>query len=113
MLRIARNLWLADHVRISNVWMLEEDSRRFLIDTGHPLERAALRVELWRAGVRRKGDLAGVILTHRHSDHAGNARWLRERFQCPVICHEADAAILRGDANPARLGGRKRAWLHE
>src|SRR5581483_7199923 len=86
MLRIARNLWLADHVRISNVWMLEEDSRRFLIDTGHPVERPTLRLELWRAGVRKKGDLAGVILTHRHSDHAGNARWLRERFQCPVIC---------------------------
>src|SRR5438105_12908934 len=113
MRRVARNLWLAESVRISNVWMLEVYSGRFLIDTGHPVERLALRLELWRAGVQRKGDLDGILLTHRHSDHAGNASWLRERFQCPVLCHKDDAAVLSGKARPTRLAGRKMTYPHE
>ncbi|MEZ0228896.1 MAG: MBL fold metallo-hydrolase, partial [Planctomycetota bacterium] len=112
MLRIARNLWLATNVRISNVWLFETGSGRFLIDTGHPVERPALLVELWRAGVRRPGDLDGVILTHRHSDHAGNAAWLRERFRCPVICHAADAPLLAGKERPAPLA-RRIGWFYE
>jgi glyoxylase-like metal-dependent hydrolase (beta-lactamase superfamily II) len=113
MLRIARNLWLFDRIRISNVWLISSDSGRFIVDTGHPVERTLLRIELWRAGLRGKGDLAGVILTHRHSDHAGNARWLRERFRCPVICHEADAPILSGTQPRPRLAGGKWRWPHE
>jgi glyoxylase-like metal-dependent hydrolase (beta-lactamase superfamily II) len=109
---IARNLWLAEHVRISNVWVIQSAEKRFLIDTGHPVERLALLLDLWRAGVRRKGDLDGIVLTHRHSDHAGNAAWLRERFACPVICHEHDAPLLSGEAKPARLA-RGTAWLYE
>ncbi|MBI2389544.1 MAG: MBL fold metallo-hydrolase [Deltaproteobacteria bacterium] len=41
-------------------------------------------------------ELTGVLLTHRHSDHAGNARWLREKFGVPVFAHRADAEILEG-----------------
>lgn len=112
MKRVARHLGLAGSVRISNVWLLEGGGKRFLVDTGHPVERVPLLLDLWRAGVRRKGDLDGVILTHRHSDHAGNAAFLRARFSCPVICHEHDAPILRGDVKAAPLA-RKEAWLHE
>lgn len=101
--RIRTGLGLARGMIVSNVWLLEHDGRRFLVDTGHPLERPALRWHLWRAGVRRPGDLDAVILTHRHSDHAGNAAWLRRTFQCPVACHEADAPELTGERRPERL----------
>ncbi|MEZ4340271.1 MAG: MBL fold metallo-hydrolase [Sandaracinaceae bacterium] len=101
-------------VRISNTWLLADDEgRRFLIDTGHPLERPALAAELWRAGVRRRGDLSAVLLTHRHSDHAGNAAWLRERFSCPVVAHPADAAILEDRTERPALAGRGAPHFHE
>jgi len=103
MQRIRPHLGLARNVRISNVWLLQHGDRRFLVDTGHPVERAALRMHLWRAGVRGRGDLDGVILTHRHSDHAGNAKWLRRVFDCPVFCHAADAPFLSGASAPPRL----------
>ena len=100
-------------VRISNAWLLcDTEGRRFLIDSGHRLERGALLRELGRAGVRRAGDLCAVLLTHRHSDHAGNAAWLRERFRCPVVAHQEDARVLSGDAPTPSLAGSGARHLH-
>lgn len=100
-------------VRISNSWLLTDDAgRRFLIDTGHALERRALAKELRRAGVRGKGDLSAVLLTHRHSDHAGSAAWLRERYRCPIVAHPDDAAVLDGSARGPTLAGRGQKHVH-
>jgi glyoxylase-like metal-dependent hydrolase (beta-lactamase superfamily II) len=89
----------------SNVWLLELPSlgKRVLIDTGHGLERVGLIGSLWRAGVRMRGDLHGILLTHRHSDHAGNAAWLRKHFGAPVFCQEKDAAYLQGTKTASLL----------
>lgn len=97
MRKITPQLGLMDFAKISNVWLLSGRHGRFLIDTGFPLERPALLYHLWRSGVRSKGDLSGVLLTHRHSDHSGNAAWLREKFDCPVICHKDDAPYLASE----------------
>lgn len=92
---------------VANVWLLVgDDGSRVLIDTGHRTERALLAAGLARLGVREPGDLDLVLLTHRHCDHAGNAAWLRERFDCAVACHVADRAALEGAERPARLAGR-------
>lgn len=92
--------------RISNVWLFTDtDGHRFLVDTGHRVERTILAQSLTRAGVVR-GSLTAVLLTHRHSDHAGNAAWLRDELRAPVICHAADAKKLTGNERPARLARR-------
>lgn len=109
MRKVAPHLKLATFTLISNVWLFEDSmNRRILIDTGYLLERPTLFAELWKAGIRRRGDLAAVFLTHRHSDHSSNAAWLKERFGCPVMCHPADAPFLNGDvtAHPMRPGAR-------
>jgi glyoxylase-like metal-dependent hydrolase (beta-lactamase superfamily II) len=99
--------------RIANAWLLSDaEGRRFLIDTGHRLERQALAMSLRRAGVQR-GGLTAVLLTHRHSDHAGNAAWLRSELSCPVICHAADAATLSGHEPRPRLAGRGLGAIHD
>lgn len=83
--------------RIGNLWLLESGTERFLIDTGHPLERPSLLAELMlKGGIRQPGDLTAILLTHRHNDHAGNAAWMRKRFGTRVYCHENDAAALQG-----------------
>ncbi|MCC6811967.1 MAG: MBL fold metallo-hydrolase [Deltaproteobacteria bacterium] len=104
---------LATTMRISNVWMLEHGGERFLVDTGYPIERPLLRRWLHACGVRKKGDLSGVILTHRHSDHAGNAAWLRHTYDAPIICHEADAKILDGRVPAPKLCGHHKQMPHE
>lgn len=112
MQRVRHGLGLARTMVVSNVWLLEHAGRRLLIDSGHPVERLALRLHLWRAGVRRPGDLDAVVLTHRHSDHAGNAAWLRRTFGCAVACHAEDADELTGARRSTRLA-RWPAWPHD
>jgi glyoxylase-like metal-dependent hydrolase (beta-lactamase superfamily II) len=120
MRRIAPHLRLAS-TKIANIWLLEDSSgRKFLVDSGHPIERPQLLANLWLAGIRMPGDLTAVLLTHRHSDHAGNAAWLRKRFGARVICHENDAAALSGrssapplvrrDADSVSLFGKQKLY---
>lgn len=91
------------HVRVSNVYLLDGGrGDRWLVDCGHWSERATLFLELRRAGLR-PSDLTGVLLTHRHSDHAGNARFLQRYFGLKVYAHKRDADILAGRAPRARM----------
>lgn len=99
---------------IANSWLVVDDhGRRVLVDTGHRTERALLLRGLGRLGVVEPGDLDAVLLTHRHSDHAGNAAFLQERFGCALVCHAADRPLLEGEARPDRLAGRGASLVHD
>jgi glyoxylase-like metal-dependent hydrolase (beta-lactamase superfamily II) len=88
---------------ISNVFVLDGGPGDvWLVDTGHAAERLTLLLELWRAGLR-PSDLAGVLLTHRHSDHAGNAAFLQRRYGVRIYAHRADAEVLAERAPRPRL----------
>jgi len=85
-------------LRVSNVFVLDGGPGDvWLVDTGHVAERLTLLLELRRAGLR-PSDLAGVLLTHRHSDHAGNAAFLQRRYGVRIYAHRADAEVLAGRA---------------
>jgi glyoxylase-like metal-dependent hydrolase (beta-lactamase superfamily II) len=91
---------------VSNVYLLDGGpGDRWLIDTGHWTERLQLLAELRRTGFR-PSDLTGVLLTHRHSDHAGNAAFLRREFGVKIYAHRADAEVLEGAAPRATMGGK-------
>jgi glyoxylase-like metal-dependent hydrolase (beta-lactamase superfamily II) len=95
------------HLRISNVFVIDGGPGDvWIVDTGHWSERLTLLVELRRAGLR-PSDLTGVLLTHRHSDHAGNAAFLQRRYGVRVYAHRADAEVLAGDAPRPRLPVRE------
>ncbi len=98
---------------VSNVFLLDGGpGDRWLVDTGHRLERAALLAGLRRTGFSPR-QLCGVLLTHRHCDHAGNANFLRREFGIPVFAHARDADILAGRAPKPRLiprSGNLLAW---
>ena len=81
-------------LRVSNVFVLDGGpGDMWLVDCGHVAERLTLLLELRRAGLR-PSDLTGVLLTHRHSDHAGNAAFLQRRYGVPIYAHRADAEVL-------------------
>jgi glyoxylase-like metal-dependent hydrolase (beta-lactamase superfamily II) len=84
---------------VANVYVLDGGpGDRWLVDTSHWVERAALVMAIRELGLW-PSDIEGVLLTHRHSDHAGNARWLQKHFGMKVVAHEADAAILDGSVS--------------
>lgn len=96
---------------VSNVFVLDGGpGDRWIVDTGHRLERRMLL-----AGLRATGffprDVTGVLLTHRHSDHAGNAAFLRRAFGLRIVAHELDAEVLDGRALAPRLGAGAEGFL--
>ncbi len=93
-------------LRISNVFVLDGGpGDRFVLDTGHPIERGTLLLGLRSLGFSPR-DLTGVLLTHAHSDHAGNAAFLRARFGVPIFAHREDALVLEGAREAPRLESR-------
>ncbi len=81
------------NVLFSNVFLLDGGrGDRWLVDCGHWSERLSLLLALKKRGLAPR-DLTGVLLTHLHSDHAGNARFL-QRHGARIVAHRRDAETL-------------------
>ena len=93
---------------VSNVWVLDGGpGDRWIIDSGHPTERYTVLAGLRDVGFA-PSDFTGVLLTHRHSDHAGNAAFLRDKLGLRIFAHRADAEVLTGNVRPPRLVAKTR-----
>ena len=66
-----------------------------LIDTGwnHPKSFASLEGQLQEQGVAFR-DILAILITHRHPDHFGLARRVRELSGAPVFLHRREAASV-------------------
>lgn len=65
------------------------DERLVLIDTGVPGSGEALEAEIEKVGLKPE-NLALVVVTHGHGDHAGNARFLQSKYNVPVLGGSGD-----------------------
>ncbi|NCB09071.1 MAG: MBL fold metallo-hydrolase [Bacteroidia bacterium] len=75
----------------SNVFLLSNGINHILIDTGIKMMGDVLLRRLKRQNITR---LDALILTHSHFDHAGNAAWIKEKFNVPVIIHQSETQNL-------------------
>jgi glyoxylase-like metal-dependent hydrolase (beta-lactamase superfamily II) len=76
-----------DHI---NLWLLAEREGWTVVDCGYG---DATTRALWEAHFPRTlggRPITRIIATHYHPDHLGNARWLMERFGCPVVMTQAE-----------------------
>jgi len=76
-----------DHI---NLWLLAEPDGWTLVDCG--IGSAATR-DLWDlhlAHTLRGRPLKRIIVTHYHPDHLGNAQWLSQRFDVPVLMTQSE-----------------------
>jgi len=80
-----------------NAYLLPGDPLT-LVDTGPktPQAQAALEAGVAAAGHRLE-EIRRVILTHGHSDHFGNAGWVRERSGAEIYGHPADRPKFAGE----------------
>jgi hydroxyacylglutathione hydrolase len=75
-------------------------ARLVLVDPGSPTagDSARLAASLAQAGLGFR-DIALIVLTHGHADHAGNAARVRRASGAPVVAGRGDAAMLRAGRN--------------
>jgi hydroxyacylglutathione hydrolase len=80
-----------------NCYLIKNDDDYLMIDTGFSLQRRAVKTALSRAGCRR-GNLKLVVITHGDSDHAGNARYIKEKYNSRIGLHREELpAVEKGD----------------
>jgi glyoxylase-like metal-dependent hydrolase (beta-lactamase superfamily II) len=84
---------------LCNWFLLEQDGRVVVVDTGLPAYRPQLERGLAVLG-RSREDVEAVVVTHAHGDHTGSAERLRRELGVPVHVHG-------GDEERARTGSAK------
>ncbi|MGO4298620.1 MBL fold metallo-hydrolase [Leifsonia sp. RAF41] len=90
----------------SLAYLIEDGNGRLhVVDPGSPtVEAAGALSRAMDALGRSPEDVAGIVVTHLHADHAGGVAALREATGAPVLMHEreasAAAAIVRGLPSP-------------
>ena len=84
-------------LRWSNAYLLLGE-RPVLVDAGSPGDEAAILAALAAAG-RGPRDLAAIVLTHGHADHAGAAAALRTATGAPVLLAAGDTAMAAAGRN--------------
>jgi glyoxylase-like metal-dependent hydrolase (beta-lactamase superfamily II) len=88
-----------------NSYLVEADGEVTIVDAGAPSYFGDLPREL-AAMDRTLDDVRAVVLTHGHTDHIGFAERIRRERQKPILVHELDAALARGEVpNPAKGTG--------
>ena len=94
---------------ICNVYLLR-GTKAILVDTGRPSDAERLRAMLAQEG-QSVEDIALILHTHGHWDHAGSTCQLKQWTRAPAAVHRADAdKMRRGDSGvlkPVGLSG----WL--
>lgn len=85
-----------------NAYLVESNGEVTIVDAGAPAYFDDLPAELAAMG-RTLGDVRSVVLTHGHTDHIGFAARIRRERHTPILVHELDAALARGEVkNPAK-----------
>jgi glyoxylase-like metal-dependent hydrolase (beta-lactamase superfamily II) len=79
-----------------NAFIVDGDEGVVLVDTGLPKRHGAILDGLTAIG-RSPEDIAAIVITHGHADHAGGAAVLKRESGASLIASETDAPAVRGD----------------
>lgn len=79
---------------IVNVFLLENDGKLALIDTGMPGQAEKILAAAQALGYRPE-QVRDIVVTHCHADHAGSLAALKARTGARVWMHPLDAALVR------------------
>lgn len=93
----------------SNIYLLEAEGGFTLVDSGTYHRSQEIADELGSAGYDLS-DLQGILLTHGHGDHIGNAGGLAEHSRAPIMGHQGDRIFFeKSPPYPARSAFQ--GWL--
>lgn len=77
-----------------NAHLVVTAGKAILVDAGLPGTEKEVARALTKNGLGFE-DIAAIVITHAHVDHAGNAAKLRELSGAPIIAHRADLPYYR------------------
>ncbi|MEZ0369328.1 MAG: MBL fold metallo-hydrolase, partial [Candidatus Sericytochromatia bacterium] len=90
---------------LANVYLIKGE-KPILVDTSGPGHEAEIEAWLRQNGVEPK-DLAYIILTHGHGDHAGGAAYFARTYQIPIMAGRGDLDMIHagrvGELKPTSL----------
>lgn len=85
-----------------NLYLLEDDDGWFVVDTGWANdETEQLWQKLFKAELSDK-PVKGVICTHMHPDHVGQAQMITDHYQCPLYMTQAEYYHARSFSAPGQ-----------
>ena len=76
-----------------NPVLIANDENSILVDTGRKGFGKKIIQQIEKAGLK-PSDIKLIILTHTHFDHAGNARFLKEKTGAKILVHKNEAECL-------------------
>ncbi len=99
-----------DHI---NLYLLEDEAGWYIIDTGM---RGDDKQQYWQQIFDTALDgkpVLGVIVTHMHPDHVGQAGWLTEKWRVPLYMTRLEYLQARAlEAMPSGLAWTTEQYLH-
>ncbi len=84
-----------------NVYLVEDDDKLILIDTGLPRSDRKIVKTIEELG-RKPTDVSTIVVTHFHIDHVGSLRKMKNTTGAKVAVHEADADYVAGKRAPPK-----------
>ncbi len=93
---------------VANVYAIQ-GTRTILVDTSAPGKAGDIEEELQEHGIKPQ-DLALIVLTHGHGDHAGNAKHFHDAYGVPLAGGRGDLGMFAAGQNrelvPTGMMGR-------
>jgi glyoxylase-like metal-dependent hydrolase (beta-lactamase superfamily II) len=78
-----------------NAYFLRDKDGWFMVDTGYNTPESRQVLETMIANHLDGLPIKGVIVTHYHPDHSGQAGWLIEKFKCPLYMTQTEFLLAR------------------
>ena len=100
----------------TNVYIIANGTDQVMIDAGYAGTEKTLEEAIADSGIDIR-KISHLILTHGHGDHAGNAAYLKSKYNIEIIAGYGDAPMFakgdNGDLCPTTTTGKLLSWFIE
>ncbi|MGI9324431.1 MAG: MBL fold metallo-hydrolase [Pseudomonadales bacterium] len=98
-----------------NLYLLEDDKGWYVVDTGLSLQETNDHWQTIFANELGGKPVCGVICTHFHPDHIGQARMITDQFKCPLYMTHAEYYQARAffGSGPGSSSNSRTGWLSQ